>query len=509
MVAVRRSTIIDAPVDAVWRFLRDFNAHERWHPAVAASRIEDGRDVDAVACVRAFRLEDGAALREQLLSLSDRDHSFSYCILDSPIPLMGYVATVRLRPVTDGARTFWEWSSRFDAPAGREGELADLVGAAIYEAGFDAVKRHFGQAVRRRAPAAPAQQSSVATRALPAPPAAPSAATGAVMDAQAIMVRRHGGPEELACERVSVPPPGPGELRLRHTAIGVNYIDVYCRTGYFPLLVPPGVPGMEAAGLVLDIGPGVNGVRPGDRVAYACPPVGAYAEIRTMPAELVVPLPDDIGDETAAAVMLKGMSAEFLLHRVHAVKEGDSVLVHAAAGGVGTLLCQWARRLGATVIGTVSSEEKARIARAYGCAYPIVHAREDFVAKVMEITAGHGCDVIYDAVGRDTIARSIDCLAVFGHLVSYGQASGHIGEVDVAGLAARSARISRPNFGHYTDTPAKVRAITDRLFEAIRRGELRVEIGRRLALREAAEAHRALEARETIGSTILLPDRVT
>lgn len=507
MVAVRKSTIIDAPIDAVWRFLRDFNGHERWHPAVAASRIEDGRDVDEVACVRAFRLEDGAALREQLLSLSDRDRAFSYCIVESPVPLLGYVATVRLKPVTDGARTFWEWSSRFDAPVGREGELAELVGEAIYEAGFDAVKRHFGQAVMRRGRAAPAQQAnSTVMRAATPSQMTPVTTAGGAIDAQAMVVRRHGGPEEMTWERVSVPSPGPGELRIRHTAIGVNYIDVYCRTGYFPLLVPPGVPGMEAAGVVLDIGPGVNGIRPGDRVAYACPPVGAYAEIRTMPADLVVPLPDDIGDETAAAVMLKGMSAEFLLHRVHAVKEGDVVLVHAAAGGVGTLLCQWARRLGATVIGTVSSEEKARIARAHGCAYPIVYTSEDFVAKVREITGGRGCDVVYDAVGRDTIARSIDCLAVLGHLVSYGQASGDIGAIDVAGLAARSARISRPNFGHYTDTPTKVRGITDRLFEAVRRGELRVEIGRRLALRDAADAHRALEARETVGSTILLPD---
>jgi NADPH:quinone reductase-like Zn-dependent oxidoreductase len=505
MVAVRKSTIIDADVEAVWRFLRDFNAHETWHPAVAASRIEDGRDTDEVACVRAFRLRDGAALREQLLSLSDRDHTFSYCILDSPIPLLGYVATVRLKPVTDGERTFWEWSSRFEAPAGREAELADLVGSAIYEAGFDAVKRHFGQAVSRRAPPAPARAADDAVRRVTPPQALPAAASAATFDAQAVMVRRHGGPDVMALERVGVPPPGPGELRLRHTAIGVNYIDVYCRTGYFPLLTPPGVPGMEAVGVVLDVGAGVNHVRPGDRVAYACPPVGAYAEARTMPADLVVPLPDDIGDETAAAVMLKGMSAEFLLHRVHQVKEGDIVLIHAAAGGVGTLLCQWARRLGATVIGTVSSEEKARIARAHGCAYPIVYAQEDFVAKVMEITQGRGCDVVYDAVGRDTMARSIECLAVLGHLVSYGQASGHIGEIDVAGLASRSARISRPNFGHYTDTPAKVRAISDRLFDAIRRGDLRVEIGRRLPLAEAAEAHRALESRATVGSTILLP----
>lgn len=503
MVTVRKSTIIDAPVEAVWRFLRDFNAHHAWHPAVAASRIEDARDADEIACVRDFRLQDGAGLREQLLSLSDRERSFTYCILETPIPLIGYVATVRLRPVTDEGRTFWEWSSRFAAPAGREEELARLVGEEIYEAGFDAVKRHFGQPVGNRARSARPRRAGSAG---PRPAVAPMPTmAGSAITAQAIVQRRHGGPEEMSWEKVEVPPPGPGEIRLRHHAIGVNYIDVYCRTGYFPLLALPGTPGMEAVGVVLEIGPGVHGINPGDRVGYACAPVGAYAEARTMPAELLVPLPDDIGDETAAAVLLKGMSAEFLLHRVHQVKEGDIVLVHAAAGGVGSLLCQWARRLGATVIGTVSTAEKARIARANGCAYPIIYTEADFVAEVSDITERHGCDVIYDAVGRDTISRSIDCLAVQGHLVSYGQASGPLGTVDVAGLANKSAMISRPNFGHYTDTPAKVRAITDRLFDALRRGDLRVEIGRRDALQDAAEAHRALEARATTGSLILLP----
>jgi len=199
------------------------------------------------------------------------------------------------------------------------------------------------------------------------------------------------------------------------------------------------------------------------------------------------------------------MTAEFLLHRVHQVREGDTILVHAAAGGVGQLLCQWARALGATVIGTVGSGEKARIARARGCAYPIVYTEEDFVEKVNEITQGRGCDVVYDAVGRDTFLRSYEALAARGHLVSYGQASGPIEPVDIAAFVGKSARVSRPNFGHYTGAPAEVRAITDRLFDALRRGILSIEIGQRYALRDAAEAHRALEARQTVGSTVLIP----
>jgi len=265
------------------------------------------------------------------------------------------------------------------------------------------------------------------------------------------------------------------------------------------------VVGMEAAGVVVDVGPAVHGILAGDRVAYACTPPGAYAEYRTMKADLVVPLPDDIDDETAAAVMLKGMAAEFLLHRVHRVVEGEVVLVHAAAGGVGQLLCQWARALGATVIGTVGSLEKARIARAHGCAYPILYGEEDFVERVAEITGSRGCDVVYDAVGRDSFLRSYEALALRGHLVSFGQASGPIEAVDIAAFAAKSATVSRPNFGHYAGTPAEVRAITDRLFDALRRGTLRVEITQRYALRDAAQAHRDLEARRTTGSTILLP----
>jgi NADPH:quinone reductase-like Zn-dependent oxidoreductase len=491
VVAVRRSTVIDAPIDQVWAILRDFNGHERWHPAVAESRIEEGRAGDEAGCVRRFKLTDGAELREQLLRMSDRDHSFSYCILESPIPLIDYVATVNLKPVTDGDRTYWEWSSNFAAPEGRENELAELVGDGIYEAGFGAIQAMFGQVAT---PRSMPRRQTVATQ-----------ADGRPLDGGAVVIERYGGPEVLRWERSTAMPPGPGEVRLRHTAIGLNYIDDYARTGYYPQIEPPGEPGMEAAGVVLDIGPGVHTLMPGDRVAYACPPCGAYAEVRTMAADLVVPLPDHVSDRLAAAVMLKGMSAEFLLHRVHEVREGDTILVHAAAGGVGQLLCQWARHLGATVIGTVGSQDKAKIARAAGCAYPIVYTESDFVARVLEITEDRGCDVVYDAVGADTFMKSYEALAVRGHLVSFGQASGPIPSVDIAAFVGKSAKVSRPNFGHYTGTANEVRSITDRLFRALERGVLQVEIGQEYPLREAAEAHRALESRRTTGSTVLIP----
>lgn len=503
MIKVARSTIVDAPIAVVWEILRDFNSHERWHPAIRASRIEGRRAPDEVGCVRDFQLADGGGLRERLLSLSDRDHRLSYCILDAPVPLLDYIATIQLKPVTDGDRTFWSWESRFRAPPGEERALTRLVAENIYEAGFAAVKALLahpgGAAAARRAGAASAAQ--IVQRPLQA---SPHAKTGTLRSG-AIVVAAHGGADQLRWREIDVPPPGPGEVRLRHTAIGVNYIDIYCRTGYFDLLTPPGAPGMEAAGVILDVGEGVRDLAPGDRVAYACPPVGAYSELRTMNAALLVRLPGEIDDRTAAAVLLKGMSAEFLLHRVLKLREGQTILVHAAAGGVGQLLCQWARALGATVIGAVGSREKAAIAREAGAAHAIVYTEEDFVRRVMELTGGRGADIVYDAVGRDTFAKSYEALAVCGHLVSYGQASGPVPAIDISSYAGKSATVSRPNFGHYTDTPEKVRSITDNLFRALRSGILRVNVGLALPLREAAEAHRALESRRTSGSIVLIP----
>jgi NADPH:quinone reductase-like Zn-dependent oxidoreductase len=486
---VVRSTIIDAPIEAVWAALRDFNAHDRWHPIVAESHVEGERAPDEIGAVRNFRLRNGAQLREQLLELDDRNHTFTYCILDSPIPLIGYVAKVSLKRVTDGNRTFWDWRSQFTAPPGLENQLARMVGEEVYESGIEAIR---ALVEGRRGPA------PAGMRAAPPP-------GRAAIEGPGIVIARHGGPEVLVLGRVSAPPPGRGEVRIRHTAIGVNYIDVYVRTGHYPLLTPPGTPGMEAAGQVIDVGDGVVGIMPGDRVAYACPTVGAYAQVRTMKADQVVVLPPHVSDEIAAAVMLKGMSAEYLLRRTVRVRRGDAILVHAAAGGVGLLLCQWAKHLGATVIGTVSSEEKARLARAHGCDHPIVYTTEDFVARVRELTGGAGVRVVYDAVGKDTITRSLEALALRGHLVSYGQASGAYDPLDPAALEARSATLSRPVLFHYTANPEDLRAIAGNVFDMLARGALRVAIHQRYALADAAQAHRDLESRRTTGASILVP----
>jgi NADPH:quinone reductase-like Zn-dependent oxidoreductase len=526
MVLVRQSTIIDAPIDTVWHILRDFNGHDRWHPAVATSAIEDGLPVDAVGAVRRFRLADGAELREQLLALSDDAHTFSYCILEAPLPLMGYVATVRLKPVTDGNRTFWEWRSEFHPPAPRHDEPVSLVRDGIYRAGFEAIRRLVerpGGAFTRAPPPSPLLPSpllpspllpgpllpspllpgATPTRPMVAPSVAPF--TGPGLPTRAVIVDHHGGPEVLRLRDIGLPLPAPGEVRVRHTAIGVNFIDVYCRTGYFDLLTPPGVPGMEAAGVIEALGERVAGLRVGERVAYACPPVGAYAERRNMAPDLLVRLADDVPDEIAAAGLLKGVTASFLLHDVHAMRPGETVLVHAAAGGVGQLLVQWARHLGATVIATVSTDDKARIVEQLGADHVVIHGREDFAAAVLRLTGGRGADVVYDAIGADTFARSLEALAIRGHLVSFGQASGDIGTWPIGALASKSVTISRPNYGHYTDTAEKLAPHVARLFAAWRQRLITIAPPRRYALADAAEAHRDLEGRRTTGSLVLIP----
>ena len=319
----------------------------------------------------------------------------------------------------------------------------------------------------------------------------------------AIRVHAIGGPEVLQWEAVDVPAPGPGEARVRHTAVGLNYIDIYLRTGLYAAPLPF-TPGFEAAGVVEAVGSGVTDLAVGDRVAYANGPLGAYAEARVMPADRLVKVPASIDDDTAAAMMLQGMTAQYLLHRTYRVQRGDTILVHAAAGGVGLILCQWAKHLGATVIGTVSSDEKAALARANGCDHPIVYTREDFQARVMEITDGRKVPVVYDSVGVDTFAKSLDCLAPLGMMVLYGQASGPVPPFELGTLAAKgSLFITRPTLFSYTAQRADLVETADSLFRVVADGVVKIAVNQRYALRDAASAQRDLEARKTTGSTVL------
>ncbi len=322
---------------------------------------------------------------------------------------------------------------------------------------------------------------------------------------KAIVMHETGGPECLLWEDVTVGDPGPSEVRIRQTVVGLNYIDVYVRTGAYPLLRLPGTPGMEAAGVVEAAGDGVTRFKPGDRVAYGTV-LGSYAEERVVPAEKLVPIAEGIDDEAAAAMMLKGMTAEYLLHRTTQVKPGDTILMHAAAGGVGLILCPWAKHIGATVIGTVGSDEKAALARSHGCDHTIVYSKENFVGRVEEITGGKGVNKIFDGVGKDTFQGSFDCLAPMGHLVSFGQSSGPVEPVTTGMLGQKSATLSRPSLFHYAAAPEDLQAMAANLMDVVAKGVVSIEIGQTYPLSEAAQAHRDLESRKTTGSTVMLVD---
>jgi NADPH:quinone reductase len=321
--------------------------------------------------------------------------------------------------------------------------------------------------------------------------------------AHAIRFAKTGGPEVLSWQEVEVGKPAAGQVRLRHTAVGLNYIDTYQRSGLYSLPLPSGL-GSEAAGIVEEVGPGVAGLRPGDRVAYAGGPIGAYAEGRTMPADRLVPVPAGIGDREAAAMMLKGMTAWYLVRRTHPVKSGETILIHAAAGGVGLIACQWAKHLGATVIGTVGDDTKAALVRQHGCDHPIAYRREDFVARVSELTQGRKLPVVYDSVGKDTFYKSLDCLAPLGLMVSFGQSSGAIGPVDIGILAAKgSLFLTRPTLVNYTASREDLLTAAGELFEVVKSGAVKIAINQTYPLREAAQAHRDLESRRTTGQTVL------
>jgi NADPH2:quinone reductase len=314
-----------------------------------------------------------------------------------------------------------------------------------------------------------------------------------------------GGPDVLRWDVVELPAPAPGEARVRHTAIGVNFIDTYHRTGLYPVALPA-VLGSEAAGVVEAVGEGVTTVAKGDRVAYATGPMGSYAEARNVPAANLVRVPSGIDDQLAAASMLKGMTAQYLVRRTYAVKKGDTILVHAAAGGVGLILCQWAKHLGATVIGTVGSEEKAKLAREHGCDHVVLYRTEDVPARVRELTNGAGVPVVYDSVGKDTFASSLDCLRPRGLMVTFGQSSGAVPPFDPRLLSQKgSLYLTRPTLGDYVRARADLETTARELFEVIASGAVRVRVAQTYPLRDADRAHRDLEARKTTGSTVLLP----
>ena len=321
---------------------------------------------------------------------------------------------------------------------------------------------------------------------------------------KAIRFSRTGGPEVLELQSVEVGDPGPGQARVRHSFIAVNFIDIYFRTGRYPLQLPNGI-GSDAVGVVEAVGPGVTDVKVGDRVGYLLGPQGAYSDVRLMPANVLIPLPDGISDRTASTLIMKGMTAQYLFRQVYPLKGGETILYHAAAGGVGLIACQWARALGVTMIGTVSSDEKAAIAKAHGCTHTIVTTREDIAGRVREITEGKGVPVVYDSVGKDTLQASLDSLQVRGTLVNNGTSSGPV-VIDTTVLALKgSIWLTRPAMIHYATPRSHMLAMADELFGLVLEGKIKGEPNQTYSLADAAEAHRALESRSTVGATVLVP----
>jgi NADPH:quinone reductase-like Zn-dependent oxidoreductase len=485
---VIRSTVIDAPIERVWAVLRDFNSHDQWHDVVAQSRIEGADRSDQVGCVRSFTLKDGNRIREQLLTLSDSEHRSTYCIVEATLPLQRYVATITLKPVTDGARTFWHWESTFTTPPGRERELRDVVAHDVYEAGFENLRRHLDR------------RGDLRTR-------AETRQGGLPLASRQMQLRAYGGPEQLESGQGEAASPRAGEVRIRQRAIGVNYFDIYLRRGWIPAMLPvspasPGVLGMEAAGTVIDAGEGAGTLLSGDRVAYIGPVPGAYCSVRTVPSDWVVRLPAAVEDETAAALLLKGVTADYLLRDLGRVRAGTRLLVHAAAGGVGLLVCAWARRLGATVLGTVSSDEKARVAREHGCEHVIV-TRDYRFADAVQRQVG-GADVIVDGLGDAARDENFAALARCGHWISLGQASGALQPISPDWLVQKSATFSRPAVFDFVAKPGQLAERAQRVWDALADGTLKAPLIERHTLDAAARAHARLESRDTIGALILI-----
>jgi NADPH2:quinone reductase len=495
-VNVIQSAVIDAPIDRVWAVLRDFNSHDRWHPAVARSRMENDVAGDVVGGVRRFSLSDGAELREQLLSHSDREYTFAYCILDSPLPLLDYMATVRLKPVTDGNQTFWDWRSQFRAPDDRAAELKNLVGRQVYEAGFGGLRTFLADQTAR--PRSPAPEEAAAMVA---------AVGGEHLPSRAVVVAAAGGPEVMSLIDVTVSVPGPQQVRIRQTAIAVNYLDLKHRRGISTGLDLPGTPGMEGVGEIIDVGEQVNGLFPGDRVAYLSRTPGAYADIRCIDADACILLPDGISD-IDASTFLKGVTAGLLLSRVFRAAPGATILIQAVSGGVGHLLSQWAKSMDLTVIGTVSTAEKAKFSRDCGCDYPIVVADDSPLAtEVMRITNGRGVDYWVHSSGTYGLDTAVACLAICGHCAVIGDRDGQSTiPLDMNVLKQRSLTVSAPVCFDYFDDRLYLQRLARQLFAKIQ-NRMIIPAIEAFPLSQATDAHNKIESRQTMGAVVLTPGR--
>jgi NADPH:quinone reductase-like Zn-dependent oxidoreductase len=493
-INVIQSAVIDAPIDRVWAVLRDFNSHDRWHPAVARSQMENDAGGDVVGGVRRFSLTNGAELREQLLSHSDREYTFTYCILDSPLPLFDYMATVRLKPVTDGNQTFWDWRSKFRVPDDRAAELENLVSRQVYETGFGGLRSFLADQTAR--PRSPAPEDAAVMAA---------AVGGEHLPARAVVVATAGGPEVMSLIDVTVSVPGPQQVRIRQTAIAVNYLDLKHRRGIATGFDFPGTPGMEGVGEIIDVGEQVHGLFPGDRVAYMSRTPGAYVDTRCIDADVCIPLPDGVSDNEAST-LLKGVTAALLLSRVFRAAPGATILIQAVAGGVGHLLSQWAKSLDLTVLGTVSTTEKAKFSRDCGCDYPIVVADDSpLAAEVMRITNGRGVDYWVHSSGTHGLDTAVACLSLCGHCAVIGDRDGQSSiPLDVNVLKQRSLTVSAPVCFDYFDDRPYLQRLAHHLFTKIQ-NRMIIPAIEAFPLGQVTEVHDRIESRQTMGAVVLNP----
>jgi NADPH2:quinone reductase len=488
-----RSAVIEAPIERVWAVLRDFNSHERWHPAVTRSQMENDFDGDVVGGVRRFSLTDGAELREQLLHHSDRDTTITYSILDSPLPLLDYVATVRLKPVTDGNHTFWDWRVRFRAPADRAAALETLVGRQICEAGFTGLRRFLDE--QTAPPTAPSGKTDTAVLA--------AAAAGEPLPARAVVVTIPGGPEVMSLHDVTVSAPTGRQVRIRQTAIAVNTLDLHHRRGIAAGVDLPGTPGLEGVGEIIDVGEQANGLFRGDRVAYMSRTAGAYADICCVDADACIPLPDGVSD-SEAATLLKGVTAGLLLSRVFRAVRGAVVLIEAVSGGMGHLLSQWAHSMDLTVIGTVSTVDNARFSRDHGCGHPIVVSDgKPLAEEVMRITNGRGVDYWVHS-GAHGLDDAIDGLARCGHCAIIDHHGEQPLRLDLNRLKPRSLTVSAPDRFDYLGDRLYLLRLAQHYFTKIQHRTIIPAI-ETFSLDQAADAHARIEARQAMGAVVLTP----
>jgi NADPH:quinone reductase-like Zn-dependent oxidoreductase len=492
-ITVQRSAVIDAPIDRVWEILRDFNSHHKWHPAVIHSQMENDLVGDVVGGVRRSNLNNATELREQLLSHSDVEHTYTYCILDSPLPLFDYLATVRLRPVTDGSQTFWDWRSQFRTTPERAEELKRLVGKEICESGITGLRTFLAEKSEPEKVSIIEEAKKVVT-----------AVKGENIPSKAIIVEAFGGPEVMDLRDATIPAPEPWQVRIRQTAIGINYIDIKHRQGSAAGLDLPGTPGVEGVGTIIDLGEQVSGFFPGDRVAYVSRTPGAYADIRCVDADDCLLLPDNVSD-TDASTFLKGVTTILLLNRIFRAASRNTIMIQSVSGGLGHILSQWAQSINLTVIGTVSTTEKAKFSRNYGCEYPIVTKGDAPIKdEVMRITNGRGVDYWVQSSNAHGIDDAVACLSRCGHCAVIGDRDEPAVPIDVNELKKRSITVSAPVCFDYIDDRSYLQRLAQQLFSKIRNRTISPVI-KTFPLSQAKEAHKNIETRQNMGAIVLIP----